>query len=181
MIELVVIIAIIGILTSIAIPVYSGWLPRRRLKAAAGDIYSNLQSAKMKAIKENGECAVVFDRAGGNYEIECGGPDRDYSLTADNVTQKTVSFSDYGYGIGFGIGDANSPLNATRGFGDDVTFDDPVDGTDLVVFNSRGMTNTQTNSGGEVYISNNKNETYVVSGLMTGIIILRRWNGAGWQ
>ena len=57
--ELLVGIAIIGIMAAIAIPGFSVWLPEYRLKGAARDLYSNYQLAKMGAIRENRDWAVV--------------------------------------------------------------------------------------------------------------------------
>ncbi|MGD9076356.1 MAG: prepilin-type N-terminal cleavage/methylation domain-containing protein, partial [Desulfobacteraceae bacterium] len=51
LIELLVIIVIIAILAAIAIPAFSAWLPNYRLRQAARDVYSNLQRAKVNAIK----------------------------------------------------------------------------------------------------------------------------------
>ena len=60
--ELVTIIAIIAVLTSIAIPTFSVWLPNYRLRSAARDLYSNLQMAKLGAVKQNKQWAVVFNQ-----------------------------------------------------------------------------------------------------------------------
>jgi type IV fimbrial biogenesis protein FimT len=60
-IELLVIIAVIGILTLIAIPGFTVWLPSYRLKNAARDLYSNMQLAKIGAVRANARWAIVFD------------------------------------------------------------------------------------------------------------------------
>ena len=72
LIEVIIVVAIIGIMSAIAIPNYINWLPNYRLKGAARDLYSNLQEAKIEAVKRN-TCAgvifttVVFPAEGGNY------------------------------------------------------------------------------------------------------------------
>ena len=72
LIELMVVIAIIGIAAAIAVPNILSWLPNIRLKAAARDLYSNIQKAKVVAVKRN-ECVsitfntVIFPATGGNY------------------------------------------------------------------------------------------------------------------
>jgi len=86
-VQLCVVIALIGILAAIGIPSYLTYLPKYRLKSAARDLYSNLQLAKMAAIKANENCRVTYST----------GPDR-YTATLLN---KTVILGDYGSGIEF--------------------------------------------------------------------------------
>lgn len=53
LIEVIIVIAIIGILSAIAVPNFLSWLPNMRLKAASRDLYSHMMRAKMEAIKSN--------------------------------------------------------------------------------------------------------------------------------
>ena len=46
-IELLIVIAVLGILGAIAVPNYLSYLPNARLKSAARDLYSNMQLAKL--------------------------------------------------------------------------------------------------------------------------------------
>ena len=62
LVELLVVIAIFSILATIAIPAYSVWLPNYRLKRAVRDVYSNFQTTKMRAIKDNRNCTVTFNQ-----------------------------------------------------------------------------------------------------------------------
>jgi len=173
LLELLVTIVIFGIIASIAIPGFSRWLPNYRLKGVARDIYSNLQFAKMGAVKERGEWAVVFDRANNRYQVVSGGADRDYSTSADNVVQRTVNLTDYGSGISYGHGSATTGVSG-GGFGNDITFSG-----DTVVFNSRGMINSAT--GGYVYVQNNRNNTMAVGAWTTGVIVMRKWRNNNWE
>ncbi len=72
LIELMVVIAIIAILSAIAVPSIMAWLPNMRLKAAARDVYSNIQRARVEAVKRN-TCitikftTVVYPTTGGGY------------------------------------------------------------------------------------------------------------------
>ncbi len=67
LLEAMVVLIIIAIMATIAIPTYSRMLPNMRLRSAANDLYSNLQAAKMEAIKSNGTSNVTFYPAGGKY------------------------------------------------------------------------------------------------------------------
>ncbi len=188
LIELLVTIVIIGVLASIAIPAFSTWYPNYKLRGAATDLYSNLQWAKLQAVKENADCAVVFNPGAGGYQVISGGPDRDYYATGDNVPLRTLNFFSYDAkgNIGYGRATGSNPLDAGRGFDNNVTLDDNNggnDGDDTVVFNSRGMIYRQVNSAGEVYLSNTKNTAYVIGVTTAGGILLRKWNPstASWE
>jgi len=172
LIELLVTFIILGILISVAIPGFARWYPGYRLKSATRDIYSNMQLAKMGAIRDNGEWAVFFNAGGGSYQVISGGADRDYSTAGDNTTEKTITLSDYESGVSYGHGSATGPIGGA--FGDEITFT-----ANTVVFNPRGIINSIT--GGYVYLQNNRNDTYAVGALGTGVILMRRWTGAAWQ
>ncbi len=68
LIEVMVTVAIIGIIAAIVIPNYISRLPEKRLRASARNLYSDLQKAKLAAIKRNCNVAVVFTVA------SCGNP-----------------------------------------------------------------------------------------------------------
>jgi Tfp pilus assembly protein FimT len=71
--ELAIVIAIIGVLAGIAIPNIIGMMPRYNLKSAVLDLGSNMQRARLMAIKQNATCTVTFDAANGRYDIDCLG------------------------------------------------------------------------------------------------------------
>jgi len=63
--ELMVTIGIIAILTAIAVPSYIKWLPGYRLRSATNDVYSAMQLARLRAVKENGRVGVSFTNGNG--------------------------------------------------------------------------------------------------------------------
>lgn len=67
LVELMVVIAVIGIMAGIAIPNFFSFLPKSRLRSAARDIVSCLQEMKLRAIKENATTVIVFDLANDRY------------------------------------------------------------------------------------------------------------------
>ena len=178
--ELVVIIGVIGILTLMAIPGFTTWLPNYRLKGAARDLYSNMQLAKIGAVRANANWAIVFDASvnPGRYFI-CSddGPDDTWNgppaMGYDDTVEKTVNLSKYKSGVDFGNGSATSPLDGLP-FGDGVTFDG-----DTVVFTSGGVVSSA--GEGYVYLQNANNDTYVLGALGTGFILMKKWNGAAWK
>jgi type IV fimbrial biogenesis protein FimT len=71
--ELMITIAIIAILASVAIPNFIAWLPNYRLKSGAEEIQSALQLTRTTAIKENATARVSFDTANETYRASIGG------------------------------------------------------------------------------------------------------------
>ncbi len=113
MIETMVVLAIIVVLAGVAIPMFMTLLPNYRLKSAAQDLYSTLQSAKMTAVKTNGTETVTFDVADGKYTRSDG--------TVVNLNDE------YKESVSYGRPDAGS----------DVTYAGAQ-----VIFNARGMTDS---------------------------------------
>jgi len=174
LIEMMTVSAIIAILAALSTPNIIDWLHDSRLKQAAKDLYSNMQLARIGAIKAKASWAIVFDTTNGKYFV-CSddGTDNDWSTTGDNDIEKTVVLSDYGSGVGFGHGNASSPVGSS--FGDEVTYTVPE--TNVGVFNSRG-----TGSSGYVYLDNQKNDTTYSAGTRgTGVIRVVKWTGSSWE
>ena len=65
LLELLMALAIVGIIMTIAIPSILSWLPNYQLNAVASDLLSNIQKAKIMAVKNRNYCAVRFDESGG--------------------------------------------------------------------------------------------------------------------
>ena len=82
--ELMVVIALIGILSAIALPSLLGNLPEKRLKNAARNLYSDMQRVRLQAVKENTSLTVTFD------------PDKDAYSYLISGTTKEVSLTEYG-------------------------------------------------------------------------------------
>jgi type IV fimbrial biogenesis protein FimT len=60
-IEVMVVVAIIAILSTIAVPNYIAWLPKYRLSTSARDILSDLEYARGYAIKANASVVLEFN------------------------------------------------------------------------------------------------------------------------
>lgn len=87
LVELLVIIAILGIIAGIAIPSYISWMPSFHLKNATRDIVSNLRLAKLEAIKRNTSCVVQINTGANTYNM--------------TLLNRTVSLTNYGSGVSF--------------------------------------------------------------------------------
>jgi type IV fimbrial biogenesis protein FimT len=65
--ELMIVIAIIAILSAIAVPNMIGWRERAKLRGVFENLRGDLQWAKIRAIRDHDLVAVVFEP--GRYEI----------------------------------------------------------------------------------------------------------------
>lgn len=87
LIQLTIVIALLAILAGVGVPNFLNWLPKYRLRSAARDLYSNLQLAKMSAIKANKKCRVNYYKNPDRYTVD--------------LLSKTIRLSDYKSGITF--------------------------------------------------------------------------------
>ena len=97
MIEMMIVVAIIGILSALAFPSLSTLVPRTRTKAAARELRGYLQKAKLEAIKQNTDCLTVFtpysSTDAGSY-VGCISSDGDCTDMDDEIIFR-LNFNDY--------------------------------------------------------------------------------------
>jgi type IV fimbrial biogenesis protein FimT len=163
LVEVIIVIVIIGILAALSVPAIKSWLPNQQLRSAANELYSNLQWAKLNAIRKNETWSITFDAANLQYRITDG----------SGATVRTASLSGYRGGVDFGFGDATIQIG-----GDVAEESNPVTYVnDFAEFDSRGM----ASSVGYVYLKNDQNRAYAIGNNISGFVMLRRWRGGAWQ
>jgi prepilin-type N-terminal cleavage/methylation domain-containing protein len=135
LIELMVVIAIVAILASLAIPNFISWLPKRHLQSAASDIQSTIQLARLEAIKANATVVLTFNPGGD-----------DYTVFIDNGA---------GANAGNGVQDADERTLRANEMppGIDMTAAD-FSGVAAFQFDGRGL----ANAGGKVTVKNKLNQ-----------------------
>lgn len=171
--ELLIVIAMIGILMSVGATQLKNFLPGMRLKSAARELYSNMQNARMSAIKNDTNWAIVFDTANNRYLV-CSDPGADgvWSNTTDNTIALTVNLSSYQSGVKYGHGNAANSVPGGAFPAGDVSYS-----SDVLSFSSQG-----TGSAGYVYLANENNTTtYAVGSQTSGVVSLFLWQGGKWQ
>ena len=178
LIEVLMTIVILAILAAVAVPGFSVWLPKYKLKSAARGVVSNFQLAKMGAIKNNRAWAVVFDPGvtPGRYFI-CSddngdGWDGPPAMGGNDVVEKAVDLASYGKGVDFGHGNATNPVGSTFG-ANDISYK-----TEVAIFNSKGTVSYL----GYVYLSNTRGGCYAAgTPSNAGVVVLKKWKGSGWE
>jgi len=68
--ELMIVVAIMGVLTAVATPSLSRWLTSIRMASATRDIASTLQLARVKAITQNTGIRINFDTTAHTYQMQ---------------------------------------------------------------------------------------------------------------
>jgi type IV fimbrial biogenesis protein FimT len=142
--ELITVVAVVAILTAVAIPNYIGWLPGHRLRSALDDLNTGLQLAKLQAVRENAgvvirfntanESAVIFLDDGGTTGIA-----NDRQLNGDEQVYKLIQMP-------AGIDIQDFPGTSTS-----------TDNTPWFGYNGRGM--PLSNQFGTVRVINSRGTT----------------------
>ncbi|MBC8432229.1 MAG: GspH/FimT family pseudopilin [Desulfobacterales bacterium] len=166
LIELIIAMVIMGIMAAIGIPNFLGWVANYNLKAAANELYGNMQFARINAVKQNKEWAVVFDTVNGIYYVCSDDGDGDWATTGNNTKEKTVTLSDYASDIVYGMGNATANVTATGG-----AFPGGA------VFGSRG---TLSVDEGYIYLTNGKGTAYAIGSGVGGAVVYRQWLAGAW-
>jgi len=97
LLELMIVIGIIAILSAIVTPNIIAWYQDQGLKSAVVELQSDLQLAKMSAVKQNQGCSVNINVGAGSYNIPCTG--------------KTVSLGTFPGGVVFDSPDGSATDN----------------------------------------------------------------------
>ena len=142
LVELMVTLAVLGIMVGVAIPSVLAWMPAIYLKDTAYDLKGAMIRARSLAINEGREYRVLLDSANSTYRIEQG------NLTSGSTVWTTVLGP---HPLGNGV----SVTATTAGI--------ETDGADPVLtFSSRGSVETSLDVL-DITLENSKSKTYTVS------------------
>ncbi|MBU1419954.1 MAG: GspH/FimT family protein [Proteobacteria bacterium] len=186
LIEVMIVIVIIAIMAAIGAPTISSLMPDMHLKDEARVLYTNMQQARIQAVKNNRNTAISFDTVNSNYII-CDDWDETAVPPACAGATRAVQFivaltnKDYKSGVGYGHGSATLQVDNVTALplatDDDVSYNYSVADPNVVVFTPQGMGNP-----GYVYLDHKDNTTtYVVGNSSSGMIKLLKWVGGSWQ
>ena len=90
LIELIIVMGIMGILATIAVPTFQNYIRNQNLKTAARGITSDFFATREKALSENVRYRITFDQAGNSYTIARG-----TAAGAPYVDQQTKLMTSY--------------------------------------------------------------------------------------
>lgn len=154
LVELMVVIAVIAIMATFAVPGFLTWRTNFHLKKAARDLLGHMQRAKLTAVKERTDCAVSFG-------VAIDGTNYDYIVFVDSDNDRTY--------------DAGETIIKQVQWDEDVDFDTSTEASgtnfpsDTVVFNSRG----RSNNLGRAYLKNDNERKIEVIVSMAGNIRIK--------
>ena len=135
---MIITMAIIGIVSAIAIPNFSKWKEKHEIDGQAQKIYFDLMLARTAAVKSNNDVRVTFNLVANTYTIHEDNNNDGVVDAGENfknaILENNVQFA---YNVGISDTDNNAVTSAVS-FG----------GTQVVVFDSRG----QANSSGSVLL-----------------------------
>jgi prepilin-type N-terminal cleavage/methylation domain-containing protein len=138
LIEIIITMAIIGIVSAIAIPNFSKWKEKHEVDSQAQKVYFDLMLARTTAIKSNNNVRATFNLVADTYTIHEDSNSDGVVDAGENfktaILENNVQFA---YNVGISDTDGNAVTSAVS-FG----------GAQVVVFDSRG----QANSSGSVLI-----------------------------
>ncbi len=81
LVELIIVMAIMAIISAIAVPNYKAFMTQRRLNGAAREVMSSLMEARMKAVSINQRVKVSFES---DHEYEMWNDADSNGIVADN-------------------------------------------------------------------------------------------------
>jgi len=144
-VELMIAMAIMAVAMAIAIPTYNRTIkPTADLKAAARQVYSDIQLARLRAVSRNVPCGLDFDSTADDY-IVFQDANGSFQYEAGETIVKRVQFA-----AGYGFADVS--FDANYGSGDGVTFSSGGV-ANAFCFSTRGLPSPT----GDVYLRNQKN------------------------
>lgn len=153
LVELMITLAIFGIIATVGAPSFLSWSKNYRLKSASNDLYSHMQIAKIGAVKANMPWTVNFNQNGIR-----------------------------GYNIKDGLGKIVKNVDFDAKYNHEIQYKAPTSSTEYdsstLTFNPNGTSNS-----GFAYISNKTKSGYYKVGLSfsNGSITLQKWNGSQWK
>ena len=159
-----IVIAVVAILSAIAIPLINSWLQQYRLDIAAQQIADGLQTAKMQAVAKTRRRELLFDVPGNRAGLD----------GAELINLPS--------GVRFDTGGVSASPEPGVGTSEPVTFPATEGNASLRAagFTGRGLPDIDPGTTNAVYLTNTSG-TRVVLMTSAGNIKTREWTGEAWR
>lgn len=158
LIEVIITLALIGIISAIGYPSLSSFMKKYNFRAAAREVLTTAMQARSNSIRDNANWQLTLD---------AGDPEHKFTLVDPAGTaSRSHDLSSYGNGIRLII-DGEDCGNATG-----------LTQASSLVFTGRGFGGTP----GSLYLENASNDVcFGVTALANGVLRLRYFNGTNWN
>ena len=104
LVELLAVVAVIGVISAIAIPAFSSYYEECCVSAAVSEITAMIKEAKQNALTAERYYAIGFNTGSGTVSLIAGrGPDGTWNTVDDQVV-RSFKLADKGGGLRFGYG-----------------------------------------------------------------------------
>lgn len=178
LIELLMVLAIMGVIAAIALPMTGNAIRNEKISGDARDISNDISVAKMRAAAKFTQARIYADLSGNQFRLQtCNDPTTlpCQAWTTENSWVSLSSTTSFGYGT-----ISSAPPNTQTTIGQATLCKDgsplaDVTNSACVIFNSRGIpvTPTGTPTGSYALYINDGTFCYVVTVAATGFI--RTW------
>ena len=170
MIELLFVVAIVGILAAIALPVTVGSVRTQRVLGSARSIAQQLALVRLRAVSQFTQARLTIDTAGRTFLVgvcTTKGANSCTTFTAEGGPQPLAS------GVTYGFGSIAAPAGSQA----------TIAQTTSIIVNSRGIPvdNTGTPTGSSaIYLTNGAGDFCAVTIRTSSAITIWRYSGTAW-
>lgn len=166
LLELILVVAIISVMSAIAVPAFSSFYGDFRLKSVAREIRDLIRDAKLLSIQDK-PCAILFDPDRCMATLVSGkGPDDEWG-TGDESVVRTLTLPE---GVRYGYG-SRGPLKGRTKAEDGISFGDNRFVCDAGITGDWGAVYLQSQAGSAMAITVNSKEFNL------GVY---KWRGGAW-
>lgn len=166
LLELILVVAIISVMSAIAVPAFSSFYGDFRLKSVVREIRDLVRDAKLLSIQDK-PCAILFDPDKCMATLVSGKGADDEWGTGDDFVVRRLTLPD---GVRFGYG-SRGPLKGRAEAEDGISFEYNRFGCETGITGDWGAVYLQSQTGGAMVITVNSGEFN---------LRVYRWSGRSW-